>query len=95
MEKERKKQFSLTLLTRVLLGVLVVVSIGIFANSVMRYNVLLEEQRELEEQLEAYREMKEELQELLDSGEDYDVIVRIAKEKWGLQFPDEEIFYKD
>ena len=80
---------------KVFLAIMIVVSLAVFVNSVMRYNVLLEEQRELEEQLEAYREMKEELQELLDSGEDYDVIVRIAKEKWGLQFPDEEIFYKD
>ena len=80
---------------RVLLGVLVVVSIGIFANSAMRYNALLEEQRELESQLENYREMKEELQELLDSGYDYEEIVRIAKEQLGLFFPDEEIFIND
>ena len=80
---------------RVLLGVLVVVAVVVFANSVMRYNQLLEEQRELEKQLAAYEEMKEELQELLDSGQDYETIVRIAKEQWGLYFPDEEIFYND
>ena len=80
---------------RVLLGVLVVVSIGIFANSVMRYNALLEEQRELEAQLADYREMKEELQELLNSDMDYEYIVKIAKEQLGLYFPDEEIFYND
>ena len=56
---------------RVLLGVLVVVSIVVFANSVMRYNQLLEEQRELERKLADYEEMKEELQELLNSGQDY------------------------
>lgn len=80
---------------RVLLGVLVVVSIGIFANSVMRYNALLEEQRELEEKLADYQEMKEELQELLNSDYDYEYIVKIAKEQLGLYFPDEEIFYND
>ena len=95
MSNETKKQFSLTLLMRVLLGVLVVVSIAIFANSVMRYNQLLEEQRALEEKLAAYEEMKEELQELLNSGQDYETIVRIAKEQWGLYLPDEEIFYND
>ena len=92
MSKEPKKQFSLTLLMRVLLGVLVVVSIGIFANSVMRYNALLEEQRELEHKLASYEEMKEELQELLNSDYDYEYIVKIAKEQLGLYFPDEEIF---
>lgn len=80
---------------RVLLGVLVVVAIGVFANSAMRYNALLEEQRELESQLAVYREMKEELQELLDSDMDYEYIVQIAKERWGLHLPDEEIFYND
>ena len=95
MSQEKKKQFSLTLLMRVLLGVLVVVSIGIFANSVMRYNALLEEQRELEEKLADYQEMKEELQELLNSDYDYEYIVKIAKEQLGLYFPDEEIFYND
>lgn len=80
---------------RVLLGVLVVVSIVIFANSVMRYNALLEEQRELEHKLASYEEMKEELQELLNSDYDYEYIVKIAKEQLGLYFPDEEIFYND
>lgn len=80
---------------RVLLGVLVVVAIGIFANSVMRYNELLEQQRELEAQLADYQEMKEELQEILNSEDDYEKIVKIAKEQLGLYFPDEEIFYND
>lgn len=95
MPKERKKQFSLTLLMRVLLAVMVVVSIGVFANSVMRYNALLDEQRELEEKLNQYQEAKEELEELLNSDMDYESIVKIAKEQLGLYFPDEEIFYND
>ena len=95
MSQEKKKQFSLTLLMRMLLGVLVVVSIGIFANSVMKYNALLEEQRELEAKLAEYEEMKSELQELLDAGYDYDYVVKVARERWGLYFPDEEIFYND
>ena len=93
MSEKNKKQFSLTLLVRVLVGVLVVTSIGIFANSVMRYNALMEEQRALEEELSNYREMREELEELLNSEADYDYIVKIAKEKLGLYFPDEEIFF--
>lgn len=80
---------------RVLLAVMVVVSIGVFANSVMRYNALLDEQRELEEKLNQYQEAKEELEELLNSDMDYESIVKIAKEQLGLYFPDEEIFYND
>jgi len=79
----------------VLLGVLVVTSIGIFANSVMRYNALMEEQRALEEELSRYQDMREELEELLNSDKDYDYIVKIAKKKVGLYCPDEEIYYND
>lgn len=80
---------------RVLLGMLVVVSIGVFANSVMRYNALLEEQKALEAELAEYRRVREELQELLDSDMDYEYIVKIAKEKLGLYFPDEEMYPND
>ena len=93
--ENKKKQFTLSLLMRILLGVLIVVSIGIFANSAMRYNELVKEQQALEEQLEEYKEMKEELAELMNSDLDYETIVRIAKERWGLYLPDEEIFQND
>ena len=139
MAEEKKKQFSLSLLIRVLLAVIVLVSIGIFANSMMKYNALMEEQRELETILNNLIEMREELNELmgsaervddllsdyqqykalLDSGtaegetlreleakleelremihssENKEYIVRIAKERLGLYFPDEEIIYND
>ena len=139
MSKERKKQFSLSLILRVFLILIVVVSIVVFANSVMRYNALLEEQRELEQLLADLNENIEELNELLGSGDavkqllnDYEAyerllnsdseagvaleeleerraklremidsssnkeyIVRVAKERLGLYFPDEEIFYND
>jgi len=93
--ENRRKQFTLSLLMRILLGVLIVVSIGIFANSAMRYNELVKEQEALEEQIEEYREMREELAELINSDLDYETIVRIAKERWGLYLPDEEIFQND
>ncbi|MBR3894760.1 MAG: septum formation initiator family protein [Clostridia bacterium] len=70
-------------------------AIGIFANSVMKYNELLEEQHELEEKLAEYEEMKAELQELLNAGYDKEYIIKVARERWGLYFPDEEIFYND
>ncbi len=47
-----------------------VVSIGVFANSVMRVNQLKEEERELTEMLRSLNEKIEELNELLDSGDE-------------------------
>lgn len=75
MQKE-KKQFSLTLLMRVLLAVLVVVSVGVFANSVMRYNQLKDEERQLTAMLEGLNEEIERLSELLDSSEQVEELLK-------------------
>ena len=94
--QEQKKQFSLSLITRIFLGLLVVLAICIFANSIMEYNELMKQKRELESILDAHEDLKAELQELLDEDEpDYDTIIRIAKEYLNLHFPDEEIYYND
>lgn len=139
MQKNSKKQFSLSIMLRIFLVLIVLISIGIFANSVMKYNALLEEQQELEQLLtlinehieeleerlgsgeqvqqllndyEAYQEMidsgseigmtleeiealKTRLRELINDSENKDYIVRVAKERLNLYFPDEEIYYND
>ena len=122
---------------RVFLAVIVVVSLVVFANSIMRYNKLLEEEKQLEEivndlkvikeeliitagsaeklsnilsDYDEYKEMmssdselsaqlgelemkRAELEQLLNQSENKEYIVRIAREKLGLYFPNEEIFY--
>ena len=124
---------------RIFLAVIVVVSLIVFANSVMKYNKLREEEAKLEaivtdlrvlkeeliltagsaerlsEILSDYEEYKRllnsdtelgvqlaelelkraELDELLQNAENKDYIVKNAKEKLGLYFPDEEIFYSN
>ena len=69
MEKERK-QFSMSLLVRILLGILIVVSLGIFANSTMRYNELQKEERELEEVLNNLIEVRQDLEEAMGSSKE-------------------------
>ncbi len=95
MRGTQKKQFSLTLVMRIFLVVVVVSALGVFAGSVMKYNAILEEQRVLEAQLADYREEKEDLEMLLDAELDYEYIVRVAREHLGLFFPDEELYYND
>ena len=94
-EKQRKKQFSLSLLVRVFLAVMIVVSLVVFINGVMRYNELLQEQRELEQVRAGLEEEKEEYQELLNSEQDENYIIRMARKFWGLFFPDEEVFFNN
>ena len=47
------------------------------------------------EALEILEEQLEELRELINSSENKEYIVRIAKDRLGLYFPDEEIIYND
>lgn len=74
---------------------MVVVSIAVFINSVMLYNekrVEIEEKQQIKEELV---EEKEELTELLESEQDENFIVRMARRFWGLFFPDEEVYYNN
>ena len=69
MAKRNKKQFSLSLLMRIFLGLMVVVSIGVFANSVMYYNQLHREAEELKSTLIELYDARDELLEMLGSAE--------------------------
>ncbi len=55
---------------RIFLAALVLISIGIFANSVMYYNQLNQEAEELQEALAALQETRAELNDLLGSAEE-------------------------
>lgn len=94
-EKQRKKQFSLSLLVRVFLAVIIVVSLVVFINSVMLYNEKMQEKQELEQNRDELVEEKEELQELANSEKDESYIIRMARKFWGLLFPDEEVFFNN
>lgn len=95
MAKTRKKQFSLSLMVRIFLAVLVVVSIVVFVSSAMRYNELLKQKEELEATRNQLTEEKEELKELVDAEQDESYVVRMARRFWNLFFPDEEIFFNN
>lgn len=74
---------------------IVVISLCTFVSGVMIYNANQEKIKELEQQIDDKQEQVDELKFLLDSPIDFDYIVRIAREKLGLHFPDEIIFHKD
>ena len=70
MQKASKTQFSLSLLVRIFLGLLVVISIGICARSIMQYNELNREAEELERALEELSQTRAELIECLGSADE-------------------------
>jgi len=70
VQSKTKKQFSLSFLMRIFLGLLVILSIGICARSIMRYNELNREAERLEAALEELGELRAELIEDLGSAEE-------------------------
>ncbi len=83
------------ILFRCALIAIVVISLCTFVSGVMIYNANQERINELKQQIDDRKEQVDELKFLIDSPIDYDYIVRIAREKLGLHFPDETIFHKD
>ena len=70
MPEERKKQFSLSLIVIVFLVATALISIGVFANSIMYYNQLNKEAEELEKTLSELYETRAELEDMLGSSEE-------------------------
>ena len=95
MARKEKKQFSLSLLVRVFLAIIIVVLLVKGIDSVMRFNELRKQQEELEQTKQELTEEKEELEELLESENDESFIVRMARKFWGLFFPDEEVYFNN
>lgn len=103
MEEQEKQQDAVVdstkkgmhILVRFGLIAIVVISLCTFVSGVMIYNANQERIKELKEQIADRSEQVDELQFLIDSPIDFEYIVRIAREKLGLHFPDETIFHKD
>jgi DNA repair exonuclease SbcCD ATPase subunit len=64
-------------------------------NDYEAYEALLNSDSEAGGALEELEERREKLREMIQSSKNKEYIVRIAKERLGLYFPDEEIFYND
>lgn len=80
MSAEKKKQFSLSILVRIFLALLVIVSVVVFARSVMYYNELHKEAEDLKKTLAEMRETRAELAEILGSAEEVDRLLRNLEE---------------
>ena len=70
MQEKTKSQFSLSLLVRIFLGLIVVISICICARSIMQYNELTREAEQLEKALIELEDIRAELIEDLGSADE-------------------------
>ncbi len=81
---------------KIMLAVLLIFSIVIFSVSFMRYTELQKRKQALEREVEELEAEIDELQYLIGvPKDDYEYMVRIAKERLGLYYPDETIYYNN
>ena len=89
----RKNKFSVK-------KIIVIVALAVFILyilvSVITINIDIKKRKtelaQLNEQLETQQILNSELSDMIDSGEVEDYLVRIAREKYGYVFPDEEVY---
>ena len=78
---------------RWVIAVMLLLSAIVSAINLMQYNQKMSEAEKLEAEKAILEEKIEEMRYRLDSPLDDDYIARIAREKLGLCYPDEIIFY--
>lgn len=86
--------------TRKLKGIVVAVALLVFTIYVVISLVFIgndikekhQETIKLQDQIVDTETINQELQELIDNGADADYIIKIAREKLGLVFPDERVY---
>ena len=61
----------------------------------MNYNKVMEEAKQREQKIEKLTDEIEQLEYLIDAPLDEDFKIRIAREKLGMCFPDETIYFAD
>lgn len=89
------KKSAASVLIQCFLALLFVFAVAFFLWSLMKYNKIMEDNKEDAAYIEQLNDEIEELQYLLDAPLDDAYKIRIAREKLGMCFPDEIIFYTE
>ena len=90
-----EKKSVLTSVAKAFIAFLFVFAVIFFLWSVMKYNKIMDEKAEKEAYIERLEEEIDELEYLVEMPLDDNYKIRIAREKLGMCFPDEIIFYTD
>ena len=80
---------------RVFLVLLFIFAMVFFLWSMMKYNEIMEEKKENEAYIEQLGDEVSRLQYLVDAPLDDAYKIRVAREKLGMCFPDEIVFYSE
>ena len=96
----KKKYFvetkgSASMMIRVFLILLFIFAVAFFLWSLMRYNEIMDQKKENEARIEQMEEDNARLRYLVEAPLDDAYKIRIAREKLGMCFPDEIVFYTE
>ncbi len=98
MQKNRyikSEKSKMNIVIRVFLVLLLVFALVYFLWSLMQYNEAMEKKEEREAYIAELRDDIQQLGYMVDAPLDDEFKIRIAREKLGMCFPDEIIFYGD
>ena len=84
-----------SMMIRVFLILLFIFAVAFFLWSLMRYNEIMDQKKENEARIEQMEEDNARLRYLVEAPLDDAYKIRIAREKLGMCFPDEIVFYTE
>ena len=87
------RKSKVNMIVRIFLGFLLVFAVVYFLWSLMQYNDAMEEKAEREEYVSKLKDDIQRLEYMVDAPLDDEFKIRVAREKLGMCFPDEIIFY--
>lgn len=87
------KKTAASMLIQGFLVLLFVFAVVFFLWSLMNYNEMMKDVEEQNKKIEQLTDENEQMQYLVDAPLDNDYMMRIAREKLGMCFPDEVIFH--
>ena len=90
-----KRKSTMATLVKVFLALLMVFAIVFFLWCLMRYNKIMDEKAEKEQYIAELNDEISELRHFVDMPLDDAYKIRIARERLGMCFPDEIIYYTD
>ena len=91
----RKRSGNLSLGLRCFLLLVLVISVGVFASRMLEYTQLIDQKNQLQNQKDEYQAQIDKMNHYSKGTIDYDDIIRIAREKFNLVFPDDTVIYSD
>ena len=89
------RKSKVNMIVRIFLGFLLVFAIVYFLWSLMQYNDAMKTKEEKQAYVDSLKDEIQRLEYMVDAPLDDEFKIRIAREKLGMCFPDEIIYYTD